>query len=146
MAEGALRVLLEKERPDKFEVLSCGTHAGGSYPATEYAVEVAKLWNADLSKHRSQPLSVDLIERSDLILAMTSEHLRSITKLAQSDSEKAYLFKNFPDQSPKGEPVDDPIGQALEKYNETFLEIGEFLGRFLPEIVERIDAKTDSRN
>jgi len=40
-----------------------------------------------------------------------------------------------------GETLEDPIGQSLERYNQTFIEIGEHLGKFLPEIVRRIDEK-----
>ena len=36
------------------------------------------------------------------------------------------------------------IGQSLERYNETFLEIGEFLGKYLDEIVKRIDEKDNA--
>ena len=42
-----------------------------------------------------------------------------------------------------GEPVVDPIGQSLDRYNETFLEIGEYLGKYLGEITERIDEKIE---
>ena len=40
-----------------------------------------------------------------------------------------------------GEPVDDPIGQSLDRYNETFLEIGEYLGKYIDEIVKEVDGK-----
>jgi protein-tyrosine phosphatase len=139
MAEGALRVLLEKERPGRFRVMSSGTSAASGYPATIYAIEAARMWNADLSEHKSRELTRQLIERSDLILGMTEEHVREILRLNPEAGEKTFLFKNYPENSPHGEGVADPIGQSLQKYNETFLEIGEYLGTFLPEIVKRID-------
>jgi protein-tyrosine phosphatase len=139
MAEAALRVLLEKERPDKFEVISAGTGAAIGFPATMYATEAVRVWNGDLSHHKSQQLSRSLVDRAHLILAMTAEHLREILKWAPGAKDRAYLFKNFPDTSPRGEAVEDPIGQSLDRYNETFLEIGEYLGKHLPRIVQLID-------
>ena len=102
-----------------------------------------RMWDADLSTHRSQQLSRSLIDNSDLILAMSPEHYREILKLAPWATDKVFLFKKFPQPGGKGEGVSDPIGQGLDRYNETFLEIGEVLGEILPEIVKRIDAKSN---
>ena len=139
MAEAALKVLLEKERPEKFEVISAGTGATIGFPATMYACEAVKMWHGDLSRHKSQQLSRSLVDRADLVFAMTTEHLKEVLKWAPAAKDKTYLFKNFPEGSTRGEPVEDPIGQALERYNETFLEIGEYLGKHLPRIVQLID-------
>ncbi len=144
MAEGALRTLLEKKRPGQFEVISAGTMGGADFPATKYAVEAAKNWGADISRHKSQPLTVSLIKKADLIFGMTSSHVEEVLRMSDQAAGKTYLFKNFPDSSPIGEGVEDPIGQSLERYNQTFLEIGEYLGRHLDEIVRRIDAGTDA--
>ena len=144
MAEYALRSLLEKERPGKAEVASAGTGAAAGYPATEYAQEAAKMWRLDLSPHASQLLSPELIELADLILTMSSRHHREVLRLSPEAEDKTYLLKKFPDNAPVGEEVEDPIGQSLSRYNETFLEIGEYLGKHLPEIIKRIDAKQDA--
>lgn len=144
MAMAALRVLLEKERPGKFEVISAGTSSVTGWSATEHAVEAVKLWKGNLSDHIAQPFSPQLAEHSDMILAMTTRHVNEILSLAPGSKDKVYLFKNFPDPDVVGDGVDDPIGMALDRYNETFLEIGEFLGKHLPEIVKRIDAKHDA--
>ena len=146
MAEGALRSLLEQERPGKFEVVSAGTIGASGYPATMYAVEAAKIRGGDISNHQSQPLTSQLVESVDLIFGMTSSHVAEVLRLADDAQGKTYLFKNFPDTNRHGEGVDDPIGQSLERYNETFLEISEYLDRQLDYIVKLIDAKTDSKN
>ena len=139
MAEYALRMLLEKERPGQAEVVSAGTLGLRNQPATLYAQEAARIWDLDLSPHRSQGLTDELISQADLIFAMTPEHYREIVKLVQDASARTYLLKSFPEGSPDGEPVSDPIGMDLEYYNEVFLEIGEYLGKHLPEIIRRID-------
>lgn len=144
MAEGALRMLLNKQQPGEFEIISAGISAANAYPATLYAIEAAKIWNCDISRHKSQPLSGELIDRADLIFGMSENHVSEVIRLRPGAREKTYLFKNFPDQVPNGEAVADPIGQSLDRYNETFLEIGEYLGKHLPEIVKRISEKANA--
>lgn len=139
-----MRHLLEERRPGKAEVISSGTVAAAGFPATIYAIEAARLWDLDISGHMSQPLTRSLIDKADLILAMTAGHIREITRMNPDAKSKTYLFKNFPSQSPNGEGVEDPIGQPLEQYNRTFLEIGEYLGQFVDEIVKRIDEKVNA--
>jgi protein-tyrosine-phosphatase len=141
MAEYALRMLLEKERPGRTEVKSAGTLGLSSQPATIYAQEASRIWDLDMSAHRSQPLTAELTARADLIFAMTADHYREIVRVDRRAAEKTYLLKNFPDNSSDGEPVADPIGMELEYYNEVFLEIGEYLGKHLPEILKLIDAQ-----
>ena len=141
MAEVALRMLLDKERPGKAVVMSAGIAAATGFPATLFAIEAAKIWDCDLSHHRSQPLDSHLIEQADLILCMSPEHLGEVLRQIPSARNKAFLFKNFPDSRRVGETLEDPVGQSLERYNQTFIEIGEHLGKFLPEIVRRIDEK-----
>ncbi len=136
-------MLLERERPGRAEVISAGTHAAEGFPATEYAREAAKVWEVDISGHESRPLTSTLINRADLIFAMAPEHLQAILKIDSDAADRTYLFKNYPDRSPEGEAVHDPIGQTLDRYNATFLEIGEYLGKHLPEIVKRIDEDSD---
>lgn len=141
MAQAALQVLLQKQRPNKFRVISAGISTAAGYPATRFANDAVKVWKGDLSNHESQQLSPSLIEEADLILAMAPEHYKEILRMVPSALDKVYLFKNFPDSAPVGDGVDDPIGQSLDRYNETFLEIAEYLGQNLEEFVRRIDSK-----
>ncbi len=143
MAVGALRVLLEKERPGKYEIMSAGTAAAVGFPATLYAIEASKIWDSDLSEHQSQPLTCPLIEKADLVIGMTPGHVAEIVRICREAGGKTYLLKSFPQPDRDGEGVEDPIGRSLERYNETFLEIGEYLGKSLHEIVKRIDEKTN---
>ena len=144
MAEGALKHLLNKKSVEDFEIISSGTMQGAGFPATLYAIEAAKTWDVDISGHLSQPLTPNLIEKSDLIIAMTPGHTKEILKMRRDAAGKIYLFKNFPDNSPDGEGIADPIGMSLEEYNKTFLELGESLGQHLDEIIKRIKGKQNA--
>jgi protein-tyrosine-phosphatase len=144
MAEYALRSLLESERPGKTEVFSSGTLGLAGQPATAFAQEAAKIWDLNLLPHSNQPLTAELIRRADLIFAMAPEHFSEVVRLVPGAENKTYLLRAFPDNTPVGERVHDPIGQDLERYNEVFLEIGEHLGKYLPEILKRVDKKLAS--
>ncbi len=135
MAEGALKVLLEGQNIADINVMSAGTHATPGYPAALYAIEAAKTWHADISKHHSRPISSELTEQSDLILVMTPKHYMSVISMNSDAKDKIFLLKKFPDSGDNGDGVDDPIGGSLDMYNHTFLEIGEELGRILPDII-----------
>ena len=143
MAEYALRMLLEKERPGQAEVISAGTLGLRNQPATIYAQEAARIWDLDLSPHRSQGLTPELISQADLVFAMTPDHYRETIEMDRRASDKTYLLSNFPDSAAEGEAVADPIGMDLDYYNEVFLVIGESLGQHLPEIIKRIDRKNN---
>ena len=143
MAEGALRSLLKKTHAGKVEVASSGTAAAAGFPATMYAIEASKIWDIDISRHLSRPLTSTLIEKADLIIAMTADHYREIIRMKKNAKGITFLLKNFPEPGSNGEPVADPIGQSLDRYNETFLEIGEYLGKALSEFVKKIDEKLD---
>jgi protein-tyrosine-phosphatase len=141
MAEGALRKLFENRRIDGVDIYSSGTSAASGFPATLYAVEAAKIWDADISGHRSRPLTAELIEQADLIIAMTPAHCYEIIRMAPEARSRTFLLKNYPNPGCEGEGVADPIGGSLDIYNQTFLEIGEELGRMLPDLISSIKAK-----
>ncbi len=136
MAEGALKKLLEKDGVNNVEVVSSGTGAVFGFPATDYAIEAAKIWDANISRHKSQPVTRELIERMDLVLCMSPAHCEEVKRLSEFSRDKIYLLRNYPKKGCQGEGIDDPIGGTLDIYNRAFLEIGEELGRILPFIKE----------
>jgi len=143
MAEGGLEKLLENQGIEDIVVCSSGTAAASGFPATTYAIEAARIWDADITGHRSQPLTPELIQNADLILAMTSSHCREVINLEPSAESKTYLLRNYPEPGCNGEGVDDPIGGSLDMYNQTFLEIGEELGRILPDLKKAASNKAE---
>jgi len=145
MAEGALRKIIENQNIPGVDVYSSGTSGGIGFEATPYAVEAAKIWEADISAHRSQPLTAEIIDRTDLILAMERSHCQEVLRLVPEAEDKVFLLKKFPVSGCSGEGVDDPIGGSLDMYNQTFLEIGEEIGRILPEILKLVDQKKVSQ-
>lgn len=144
VAEAAFRKLIEDSGASDIEVYSSGAGAFGGQPASEFAIESVKLWDVDLSAHRSQALTRSLIEQSDLILALAATHYNTVLGIAPEAFDKTYLLKSFPDSGDKGEGVIDPIGMPLTVYNEVFLDIITELQRILPQTLELADRKRRS--
>jgi protein-tyrosine phosphatase len=146
MAEGGLRVLLKGRGIEDIEALSAGTAAIPGCPATLYASEALKTWDGDISTHKSRPLTPEMLEEVDLILAMTSNHYQTVISMLPEAKEKTYLLTKFPEPGMDGEGIADPIGGSLDMYNQTFLQIGEELGRILPDLIDMAESKRKKVN
>jgi protein-tyrosine phosphatase len=129
MAEAITRqVLAKKLGINEFElekkgliVLSAGSFAMPGAKATPAAVEALKPLGADLSRHRSRPLSVELIHQADWIFTMGKSHAQAVLSLVPSAAEKVVTLDPEKD-------IDDPIGGDLSLYQtlagqlQTFIE------------------------
>ena len=143
MAEGLFRVALERRRCTEVEVASAGTWAyAGSAPTPE-AAKVAADLGADISSHASRPLVAEEVEESDLVIAMTSVHLKEIADLTPHARDKVFLMKELREIQPRpalgagaaglraGQrpswrralDLDDPIGLPLGAYQRCADEI-----------------------
>jgi protein-tyrosine-phosphatase/tRNA A37 threonylcarbamoyladenosine synthetase subunit TsaC/SUA5/YrdC len=138
LAEGLCKKLLAERlgcTPDElpargFIVQSAGLAAIlGAEPAHE-AVDVARELGADLSRHRSQPLSADLLVQADYVIAMTRSHIRTLsTHVAGLGPEPRLLSGN-------GEDLSDPIGCDRPVYSACAQEIVRHLARWVPEVLQ----------
>jgi protein-tyrosine-phosphatase len=144
MAEGALKRLLVNRGIENIHVASAGTAAASDFPATAYAAESVKIWDADISGHLSRPLTPPLITDADLILCMTPSHCHDVIKMVPQAKDKTFLLKNYPGPGCDGEGIEDPIGGPLDMYNQTFIEIAEEIGRILPIIIAKAEQKIKS--
>jgi protein-tyrosine phosphatase len=134
MAEGlARRILSDKLQvePDLLEskgicVVSAGSFAMPGSRATPQAVEAVKALGADLSRHRSQPLSVELIHQADIIFTMGRNHAQAVTALVPSAIEKTYTL------DPSGD-IDDPIGGDITLYQELAAHLQDLIEKRLSE-------------
>lgn len=93
------------------EVLSAGTMAMGGSRATPQGVEAVQSLGCDLSRHRSRPLTIELIQQADAIYTMSGGHSRAVMMMLPSAAQKVQRL------DPENE-IDDPIGGDLELYND----------------------------
>ena len=83
--------------------MSAGKLRDARRRATPQAVAAVKDLGADLTHHRSRPLTVELIHQADVIFTMGRSHAQAVTALVPSAAEKVATL------DPAGD-IDDPIG------------------------------------
>jgi len=106
---------------------SAGTMAGAGGRATREAIEALRRRELDLSSHRSNRLSVELINSADHIFAMTAGHVHAITDLVPSAGPRISTL--IP-----GEDIDDPIGGTAQVYERCLAQIDSALKLRLDEV------------
>jgi len=105
-------VLLRARRPT-LEVQSAGRLPGG-VPASPPAVQVVAERGLDLSKHRSQAATPELVGASDLILGMAREHVRDAVLLRPEVRARAFPLKDLVRRGQRVGPR--PAGQSLDEW------------------------------
>ncbi|MCA9257065.1 MAG: threonylcarbamoyl-AMP synthase [Phycisphaerales bacterium] len=109
------------------DIQSAGTSAWpGAGPATQ-SVEVCAARGIDISNHRSQGLSDDLILSSDYIFAMTRGHVNAINGMVPASVGRVALLDDQTD-------IADPIGGPTEHYEQVARQIERALARRLEEV------------
>jgi len=103
---------------ESYEVASAGVMAMPKQKASTHAIEAMKQRKIDLTKHKSQMLSEDLLKWADLILTMTESH-----KYAIAD-EKAHTLGEYAGINAS---ISDPFGGDLDTYLSCAKEIYELL-------------------
>ncbi len=110
-------------------VRSAGTSAGVGAPASDGSMLVGLERKLDLSTHRSQPLTRELVAEASLILCMGHHHLAQA--LAMGGNGKAHLLSDYADAAPTGRSISDPFGAGLDAYHEMAAELDDAIPRAL---------------
>jgi protein-tyrosine-phosphatase len=111
------------------EIASAGTSAWEGAPASDGALLVGIERGFDISQHRSQQLTRELVAASDYIFAMGPHHLERIEAMGGDGKAHllaVYAFGGEPDRS-----VSDPFGGDLDVYRATCDELQEEIRRIL---------------
>ncbi len=96
-------------RDRNVRILSAGTFASSGHGAADHACTVIRRMGSDLSSHRSQRLTVEMLNQADYIFAMTEAHRDDVTALVPSTADRVKLLL-------AGEDISDPIGGTEESY------------------------------
>jgi len=99
-----------------YEVVSAGTSALPEGGASSGSMEQMARRGIDLSSHRCQPLTVELIQRAERIYVMSPEHRDAVLDLVPAAADRVELL------DPEG-PVPDPIGGGPEAYERCAAQI-----------------------
>lgn len=118
MAERLLAHALAAESPPLscISVVSAGIAASNGEPASPNSVRALKAVGLDLSNHRSQELTDDLLQRSSVVFCMTSAHREAIGKYFNPGDTPVLLFRQ-PFSKTNCE-IPDPFGRDLKAYTD----------------------------
>lgn len=114
MAECMMLHSLEERGCNDVHVSSAGTWAYDGNPATPDAVATVAQDGIDLSDHRSRPIEMDELLAADVIVAMTSVHVRELTSLAPEVVDRIVLMKELREIDPVSVPEDAPVDQKVD--------------------------------
>ena len=116
MAEALLRNALRGQ--EEITVESAGLGALVDHAASEHAVELMHERGIDISSHRAQQLTPDLVSKADLILVMESGHRRVIDENDVTARGKVHRLGEWQDKD-----IDDPYRQEKTAFIEALADI-----------------------
>jgi len=131
MASGLTAKLLQDLGVKDIEVRSAGVLTVTGLLATAETLQMLKSVNVTLERHRSTPVSVELLRKCDLILGMTPLHVQHALRMAPDIRGRVFLFKEYTRSDLKKVQIDDPMGNTLEVYKKVFNEIRSACQKFL---------------
>ncbi len=117
-------------------IYSAGTDAPVGNSPTALAVQVAGEHDADISRHRAQQLTVQLIRAADLVLVMDRYHRERVVEILPEAATRTRLLRSFAGSA--DEEVDDPIGRSLEFYRCTAARMLPALERVATDVKMRL--------
>ncbi|MBU1125539.1 MAG: threonylcarbamoyl-AMP synthase [Candidatus Omnitrophica bacterium] len=131
MAQALFQKEVRLRHRDDVEVLSAGIMMMSGLGASEETRQVLKDEGLDVSAHRSQRISKELLKKSDLILVMEQLHEERILAIAPEIKNRLFLLKEFAKISDNTFDIPDPIGRSLEYYARTKAVIKQAIAKVI---------------
>ena len=131
LAAESIGVPIEEYSKSGLIFFSAGTSALDGLPPSRGALEALKEIGIDISNHRANHISNNLIKRSDIIFCMTKEHIFRV---------KSTISIPIPDidlLSPQGKEISDPFGGDLNIYRKTRDEIEKAIRARLKSLLKK---------
>jgi protein-tyrosine-phosphatase len=136
MAEALMREALASRNTEQITVSSAGTGAWDGAPVSEGAYLVGLEHGLDLSSHRAQLLTRELVKSADLILTMSSHHRARVAELGGED--KVHVLGEYAGREETRSEVTDPFGSDLASYRQTFDELQELVSGVVSRVAGRV--------
>jgi protein-tyrosine-phosphatase len=136
MAEALMREALANRNAEQITVSSAGTGAWDGAPVSEGAYLVGLEHGLDLSGHRAQLLTRELVKSADLILTMSNHHRARVEELGGED--KVHVLGEYAGRDESRSEVTDPFGSDLASYRQTFDELQELIRGVVSRVAGRV--------
>ena len=122
MAEGLFRKIAG-ERLHEFTVASAGVSAPEGFPATQETVDAMKEEGVDITRHRSQRLTLQMVREADKIFVMEKMHRDMVLQLAPEAKHKISLLTD--------DDIPDPIRMSGLFYRNVLSTIRDALKKIV---------------
>jgi tRNA threonylcarbamoyl adenosine modification protein (Sua5/YciO/YrdC/YwlC family) len=119
MAEALLKKKLKDTNRRDIEVSSAGIMMADGMGASYETIELLRREGIDVTGHLSQRLTIDKLNKSDLILVMEKVHEDRIIQMAPWVGKRLFLLKEFARVNDNNLNIPDPIGKSAEFYSVT---------------------------
>jgi protein-tyrosine-phosphatase len=133
LAEAIARDMSARRQTAHMTFESAGTSAWEGAPASDGALLVGLERDLDLNAHRARQLTRELIEGSDLLLAMGPHHLERMEALGGIG--KSHLLRGFASHGTDSRAISDPFGGDLEVYRHACDELTIEIARVFERLV-----------
>jgi len=136
LAEALLKEALANRGAEQVTVSSAGTGAWDGAPVSEGAYLVGLEHGLDLSNHRAQLLTRELVKSADLILTMSAHHRVRVAELGGED--KVHVLGEYAGREEGRGEVTDPFGSDLASYRQTYDELQDLIGGVVSRVAGRV--------
>ena len=142
MAEGLLAHALagQPEPLQSLNVISAGVSARRGDAVSENSVVALRKTGIDISAHRSQPVTQEMLDGALVVLCMTEAHRTMIELQAQPVPKHLYLFREFLESAAPRE-IGDPYSGPFKLYEATRDELVEAIPSLLNFLRSVVPAK-----
>ena len=142
MAQYLFNSKVEEEVPGLMRAVSAGTHAtAGSGPLGQTINVMAEI-GIDISDHRSQQLTLELVRQCDLVLAMSGDHFdEAILLIPPGSTVEISLLGSWP-RNPTSpfHAIADPYGMNVNIYRRTRERLQREIDRIFPELIKLVQS------
>jgi len=126
-----------EQLPFKAVASSAGISAQGGEEASPQVRRLLSregIW--DLEKHVSRPVSREVVDDAEIVLAMTGEHLRELIELYPHLEGKTFTIKSFASIDQGNPDIGDPLGSDEENYREVLEDIRACIKKVIIKLME----------
>lgn len=140
MAEGMFRDMIHNRNLENvIKTESAGIYASTGQPASPQALEAMGNKFIDISNHKARQITREMLQKADLILAMTKSHKRNILAMDESLKYKTYTLTEYAYKDLESHAdILDPYGLPVEEYEKSLINIEKALINVIDKLYKKI--------
>ncbi len=121
----------------QYQIQSAGLMGPGR-PSPDEAIQVAHSRDIDLSAHRSQLITAELVHEADLIIVMDQHQTRAIQTRFPIGRRHICVLGDLDPDPILHRQIEDPIEQSIEVYQRTYERIDRCIDQLVRSITKQI--------